>query len=54
MYNSPLECVKCLATGHAASFLILDADPERDLLTLSRPVAVYLNGVRIYSSTNPS
>lgn len=43
-----------LAAGHAASFLILDADPQRDLLTLSRPVAVYLDGVRIYSSTNPS
>ena len=43
-----------LAPGHAASFLILDADPERDLLTLSRPVAVYLDGVQIYSSTNPS
>jgi len=43
-----------LAAGHTASFLILDADPQRDLLTLSRPVAVYLDGVRIYSSTNPS
>ena len=43
-----------LAAGHTASFLILDADPQRDLLTLSRPVAVYLDGVRIYSNTNPS
>ena len=43
-----------LAAGHTASFIILDADPQRDLLTLSRPVAVYLDGVRIYSNTNPS
>ena len=43
-----------LAAGHAASFLILDADPERDLLTLSRPVAVYLNGVRLPPITRQS
>ncbi len=43
-----------LAPGHAASFLILDADPTRDLLTLSRPVAVYLDGVQIYFNTNPA
>ena len=36
-----------LAVGHAASFLILDADPERDPLTLSRPLAVYLDGRHI-------
>ena len=40
-----------LAPGHAASFLILDADPQHDLLTLSRPVAVYLDGVQIPPST---
>ena len=33
-----------LAAGHTASFLILDADPEIDPLTLSRPIAVYLDG----------
>lgn len=27
-----------------ASFLVLDADPNQDLLTLSRPVAVYIDG----------
>lgn len=34
-----------LAAGHPASLLILDADPEHDPLTLSRPLAVYLDGV---------
>ena len=43
-----------LAPGHAASFLILDADPQRDLLTLSRPVAVYLDGVHIPPATGQS
>ena len=36
--------VGTLAEGHTASFLILDADPEVDPLTLSRPIAVYLDG----------
>ncbi len=43
-----------LAPGHAASFLILDADPERDLLTLSRPAAVYLEGVHMPPATGQS
>ena len=43
-----------LAPGHAASFLILDADPQRDLLTLSRPVAVYLEGVHMPPATGQS
>jgi len=34
-----------LAVGHSASSLILNADPERDPLTLSRPLAVYLDGL---------
>lgn len=33
-----------LAIGHTASFLILDADPKSDPLTLSRPLAVYIDG----------
>jgi len=53
LYHRPLG-LGTLAAGHTASFLLLDADPQRDLLTLSRPVAVYLDGVRIYSNTNPS
>ena len=40
-----------LAAGHTASLLILDADPERDPLTLSRPLAVYLDGVLMGPST---
>ena len=40
-----------LATGHAASFLSLDADPARDPLTLSTPHAVYLDGARINPNT---
>ena len=40
-----------LAAGHSASLLILDADPERDPLTLSRPLAVYLDGLLIDPST---
>jgi imidazolonepropionase-like amidohydrolase len=34
-----------LTVGQRASFLVLDADPARDLLTLSRPLAVYIDGV---------
>tara|TARA_Y100000588_G_scaffold90823_1_gene97874 strand:- start:1368 stop:2468 length:1101 start_codon:yes stop_codon:yes gene_type:complete len=33
-----------LAVGNTASFLILDADPGSDPLTLSRPLAVYIYG----------
>ena len=40
-----------LAAGHSASLLILDADPERDPLTLSPPLAVYLDGVHMGPST---
>ncbi|MCZ6718054.1 MAG: amidohydrolase family protein [Gammaproteobacteria bacterium] len=40
-----------LAAGHTASLLILDADPERDPLTLSRPLAVYLDGILMGPST---
>lgn len=36
-----------LTPGHAASFLILDADPSLDPMTLSRPHEVYLDGVRM-------
>jgi imidazolonepropionase-like amidohydrolase len=36
-----------LSGGGKANFLILDADPEVDPSTLSRPLAVYLNGRRI-------
>ena len=43
-----------LAAGHAASFLILDADPQHDLPTLSRPVAVYLDGVLLPPITRQS
>ncbi len=38
-----------LAVGHAASFLVLDADPEVDPLTLSRPLAVYIDGRLIHT-----
>jgi len=41
-----------LAVGHTASFLVLDADPEIDPLTLSRPLAVYLDGRLISVSGN--
>jgi imidazolonepropionase-like amidohydrolase len=41
-----------LAVGHTASFLVLDADPEIDPLTLSRPLAVYLDGRLINVSGN--
>ena len=36
-----------LVAGHTAGLLILDADPERDPLTLSRPLGVYLDGVQM-------
>ena len=39
--------VGTLAAGHTASLLILDEDPERDPLTLSRPLGVYLDGVQM-------
>ena len=39
--------VGTLAAGHTASLLILDADPERNPLTLSRPLGVYLDGVQM-------
>ncbi len=38
-----------LAAGHTASFLVLDADPEIDPQTLSRPLAVYIDGREIKS-----
>ena len=40
-----------LAAEHSASLLVLDADPEHDPLTLSRPLAVYLDGVLMDPST---
>lgn len=38
-----------LSAGGKANFLILDANPEDDITTLSRPLAVYLNGRRVES-----
>ena len=38
-----------LAAGHTASFLVLDADPEIDPSSLSRPLAVYLDGRLIHT-----
>lgn len=35
-----------LRVGQRASFLELDADPREDLLTLSRPLSVYIDGER--------
>ena len=42
-----------LDLGQRASFLVVDADPARDLLTLSRPVAVYIDGVARDPTSNP-
>jgi imidazolonepropionase-like amidohydrolase len=42
-----------LALGQRASFLVLDADPARDLLTLSRPLAVYIDGVMRSAASDP-
>ncbi|MCX4241429.1 amidohydrolase family protein [Paraliomyxa miuraensis] len=39
-----------LEPGKAASLLVLDEDPLRDPTTLARPVAVYVDGVRLESS----
>jgi imidazolonepropionase-like amidohydrolase len=39
-----LDGIGTLAVGHTASFLVLDANPEIDPQTLSRPLAVYLDG----------
>ena len=40
-----------LAAGHSASLPILNADPERNPLTLSRPLAVYLDGLLMDPTT---
>ena len=35
-----------IAIGYRASFVILDADPDLDISTLSRPVEVWINGTK--------
>ncbi len=40
-----------VAAGHTASVLLLDANPERNPLTLSGPLAVYLDGVQMGPNT---
>lgn len=41
-----LDELGAIAPGKSASFLLLDADPTSDPMTLSRPVAVYIDGIR--------
>ncbi len=36
-----------ISAGSRANLLILDADPRKDLSSLTRPVAIYLNGIKL-------
>jgi imidazolonepropionase-like amidohydrolase len=36
-----------IAVGSRANLLILDADPRKDLSSVTRPVAIYLNGIKL-------
>ena len=40
-----------IVPGNRANLLILDADPRKDLTSLTRPVAIYLNGSKLSSQT---
>ncbi|MFT7461286.1 MAG: imidazolonepropionase-like amidohydrolase [Planctomycetota bacterium] len=42
-----------LRPGSRANFLILDADPGNDLSSLTRPVAIYLDGIKLETTAVP-